>query len=80
MAWEILIEMADLWRRTLTFALAFVCFVLRGYVLELNRLQILLNRTREEYVTKVDSSASMNRLFGRLDAIDAKMDRILERK
>jgi hypothetical protein len=46
----------------------------------LNRLQILLNRTREEYVTKVDSSASMNRLFSRLDAIDAKMDRILERK
>jgi hypothetical protein len=43
-------------------------------------LQILLNRTREEYVTKSDNSASMNRLFGRLDLLDAKMDRILERK
>jgi hypothetical protein len=46
----------------------------------LNRLQILLNRTREEYVTKADNSVSMSRLFSRLDAIDAKMDRILERK
>ena len=73
-------EMADLWSGTLTFALALVGFVLRGYVLELNRLQILLNRTREEYVTKADNSVSMNRLFSRLDAIDAKMDRILERK
>jgi hypothetical protein len=80
MAGQILMEMTDLWSGTLTFALAFVGFVLRGYVLELNRLQILLNRTREEYVTKSDNSASMNRLFGRLDLIDAKMDRILERK
>tara|TARA_B110000879_G_scaffold203729_1_gene281645 strand:+ start:1326 stop:1550 length:225 start_codon:yes stop_codon:yes gene_type:complete len=73
-------EMADVWTGILTFALGFVGFTLRGYVVELNRLQILLNRTREEYVTKVDNSTSMNRLFGRLDALDAKMDRILERK
>jgi|TARA_R110000822_G_scaffold263430_1_gene387744 hypothetical protein len=73
-------EMADVWTGILTFALGFIGFTLRGYVVELNRLQILLNRTREEYVTKVDNSTSMNRLFGRLDALDAKMDRILERK
>ena len=73
-------EMADVWTGIFTFALGFVGFTLRGYVVELNRLQILLNRTREEYVTKVDNSTSMNRLFGRLDALDAKMDRILERK
>jgi len=73
-------EMADVWTGILTFALGFIGFTLRGYVVELNRLQILLNRTREEYITKVDNSTSMNRLFGRLDALDAKMDRILERK
>tara|TARA_R110000737_G_scaffold31053_6_gene49571 strand:- start:3992 stop:4216 length:225 start_codon:yes stop_codon:yes gene_type:complete len=73
-------EMADVWTGILTFALGFIGFTLRGYAVELNRLQILLNRTREEYVTKVDNSTSMNRLFGRLDALDAKMDRILERK
>ena len=73
-------EMTDLWNSVLTLGVGFIGFVLRGYVLEVQRLQILLNRTREEYVTKSDNSASMNRLFGRLDLLDAKMDRILERK
>ena len=73
-------EMTDLWSSVLTLGVGFIGFVLRSYVLEVERLQILLNRTREEYVTKSDNSASMNRLFGRLDLLDAKMDRILERK
>jgi hypothetical protein len=73
-------EMTDLWSSILTLGVGFIGFVLRSYVLEVQRLQILLNRTREEYVTKSDNSASMNRLFGRLDLLDAKMDRILERK
>ena len=80
MAGELLMEMTDLWSSVLTLGVGFIGFVLRGYVLEVQRLQILLNRTREEYVTKSDNSASMNRLFGRLDLLDAKMDRILERK
>lgn len=73
-------EMTDLWSSVLTLGVGFIGFILRGYVIEMQRLQILLNRTREEYVTKSDNSASMNRLFGRLDLLDAKMDRILERK
>jgi hypothetical protein len=73
-------EMTDLWSSVLTLGVGFIGFFLRSYVLEVQRLQILLNRTREEYVTKSDNSASMNRLFGRLDLLDAKMDRILERK
>jgi len=73
-------EMTDLWSSVLTLGVGFIGFVLRGYVLEVQRLQILLNRTREEYVTNGDNAASMNRLFGRLDLLDAKMDRILERK
>jgi tetrahydromethanopterin S-methyltransferase subunit G len=44
------------------------------------RLQILLNRTREEYITKVDSSDQMNRVMNRLDGLDAKIDRLIERK
>ena len=50
---------------------------------ELKRVQILLNRTREElakeYSTKVESNTSIDRVIARLDALDAKMDRILER-
>ena len=46
----------------------------------LTRLQILLNRTREEYITKQDSWDQMNRLMTRLDGLDAKIDRLIERK
>ena len=49
-------EMTDLWSSVLTLGVGFTGFVLRGYVVEMQRLQILLNRTREEYVTKVEST------------------------
>ena len=49
----------------------------------MSRLQILLNRTREEmakeYVTKVENTTDINRVIVRLDALDSKMDRMLER-
>jgi len=42
-----------------------------------------LNRTREElakeYSTKVESNTSIDRVIARLDALDFKMDRMLER-
>ena len=51
---------------------------------ELQRIQILLNRTREEvakeYVTKVEVHADINRVLDRLDRLDAKLDRLVEAK
>jgi len=51
---------------------------------ELQRLNILLNRTREEiakeYVTKADVHADINRVIDRIEALDAKLDRWMERK
>ena len=72
-------EAEVIWSGVLTLGIGFVGFILRGYILEVQRLQILLNRTREEYVTKADNGKQMDRLFSRLDALDAKMDRILEK-
>ena len=50
---------------------------------ELQRLNILLNRTREEiakeYVTKSEVHADINRIIDRLEALDAKLDRLMER-
>ena len=50
----------------------------------LHRQNILLNRTREElakeYTTKAESRADMSRVIDRLEALDAKLDRIIERK
>ena len=70
-----------LWNLGLTAALGFVSWVLRGYAEEIKRLQILLNRTREEvakdYVTKTDVQASINMLITRIDNLDNKIDALL---
>lgn len=73
-------EITDLWSSILTFGLGFIGFVLRGYVVELSRLRILLNRTREDYVTKVDSNQALSQIMSKFDRIEEKLDRLVERK
>ncbi len=72
--------MTDLWSSVLTLGVGFIGFVLRGYVIELNRLRILLNRTREDYVTKVDSNQVLSQIMNKFDRIEEKLDRLVERK
>ena len=70
------------WNGILTFAFGLLGWVLKSYVEELKRVTILLNRTREEiakeYVTKGEVHADINRVMSRLEALDAKLDRLLE--
>ena len=73
-------EMTDLWSSVLTLGVGFIGFILRGYVVEMQRLQILLNRTREEYVTKVESTQVLSQIMGKFDRIEQKIDRLVERK
>ncbi len=73
-------EMTDLWNSVLTLGVGFIGFVLRGYVLEVQRLQIILNRTREEYVTNVDSNQVLGQIMSKFDRIEEKLDRLVERK
>jgi len=73
-------EMTDLWSSVLTLGVGFIGFILRGYVVEMQRLQILLNRTREEYVTKVESTQVLTQIMGKFDRIEEKLDRLVERK
>jgi predicted DNA-binding protein YlxM (UPF0122 family) len=55
-----------------------LAFFLKEKSAELNRLQILLNRTREEiakeYVTKTDVHNDINRVLDRIDRMEAKLD------
>ena len=50
---------------------------------ELDRLRILLNRTREEmakeYVTKSDSSQVLSQIMSKFDRLEEKIDRLMER-
>jgi len=70
-----------LWNLGLTGAIGFVSWVLKSYADEVKRLQILLNRTREEvakeYVTKAEVHADINRVITRLDNLDKKIDDLL---
>jgi len=70
-----------LWNIGLTALLGVVGWVLKEKSEEINRLQILLNRTREEiakeYVTKAEVHADINRVLDRLDRLDEKLDRLM---
>jgi len=72
-----------LWNAILTAGIGLVSWFARTTWAELQRVQILLNRTREEmakeYVTKAEVHADINRVIQRLEALDAKLDRLMER-
>jgi hypothetical protein len=72
-----------LWNIILTAGIGLMTWFARTTWEELQRVQILLNRTREEmakeYVTKAEVHADINRVIQRLEALDAKLDRLMER-
>jgi hypothetical protein len=72
-----------IWNTILTAALGFFGWVMKSHADEQKRIQILLNRTREElakeYVTKAEVHTDINRVMLRLEALDAKIDRLIER-
>ncbi len=71
-----------MWIAALTMATSVLGWVLRDKAAELQRVTILLNRTREEiakeYVTKAEVHADINRVLDRIDKLGEKMDRIME--
>lgn len=71
-----------LWSAALSAVMALIGWVLKNHTDEVQRLQILLNRTREEmakdYVTRTDVHNDMNRVIVRIDNLDQKIDRILQ--
>ena len=73
-----------LWNVGLTAIVGLLGWILKDKSDELNRVTILLNRTREEvakeYVTKVEVHADINRVLDRLDRLDEKLDRLMEDK
>ena len=76
--------MENIWNIVLTAGLGLLSWVLKEKSNELNRVTILLNRTREEvakeYVTKTEVHADINRVLDRLDRLDEKLDRLMESK
>ena len=71
-----------LWNTVLSILIGLCGWVIREKSSELNRVTILLNRTREEvakeYITKAEVHADINRVMSRLEVLDAKLDRLIE--
>lgn len=72
------------WNFVLSALLAVLGWVLKEKSAEVHRLQVLINRTREEiakeYVTKAEVHADINRVLDRLDRLEMKLDRLMEVK
>lgn len=69
------------WNIVITLVIAPIIHGIRTNATELKRVDILLNKTREEvarsYVTKEEFAISIDRVIDRLDKLDAKMDKLI---
>ena len=67
-----------IWNALLTTFLGLLGWSLKEKSAELQRVQILLNRTREEiakeYVTKMEVHSDINRVLDRIDRLEKKID------
>ena len=72
------------WNAFITLVLAPVLYSIRQNASELKRVDILLNKTREEiatnYVTKSDNKDIMKSVMERFDKLEEKIDRLFEVK
>ena len=73
-----------MWNVLLTLVVAPLFYTIRSNTSENKRVDILLNKTREEmakdYVTKTELEGDMERVFVTLDKIEEKLDRLFEAK
>jgi hypothetical protein len=71
-----------IWNIALTAVLAFIGYVMKEKSDEVQRIGILLNKTREEvardHITRVEVRADSQMLLDRLDRLEQKIDRLVE--
>ncbi len=68
------------WNIILTMVIAPAFWAFRQMFTEVKRLQILLNKTREDYATKNELRDDMDRVMEALHRVEDKLDRALDRK
>ena len=68
------------WNILLTLVVAPAFWMFRSLMSELKRVDILLNRTREDYATKNELRDDMRRVMEALHRVEDKLDRVLGRE
>ena len=65
------------WNGLLTVVIAPVIWVFRSMFMEVKRLDILLNKTREEYAKRDDVKEDMHDIMDAMQRLEDKLDKIL---
>lgn len=73
-----------IWNAILTALFGVLAFMMKDKFAEIQRLGILVNRTREEiardHITRAEFRQDMKQLFDRFDQLEKKLDAIRERR
>ena len=67
------------WNIILTVVIAPVFWAFRQMFAEVKRLQILLNKTREDYATKSELRDDMRQVMEALHRLEDKLDKVLSK-
>ena len=67
------------WNLILTLVIAPALWTFRNMMLEVKRLDILLNKTREEYASRSEVKHEMHGVMEALHRLEDKLDRVLSR-
>ena len=67
------------WNVILTLVIAPALWMFRNQMSEIKRIDILLNRTREDYATKGELRQDMSRVMEALHRVEDKLDRVLQK-
>tara|TARA_R100001129_G_scaffold113280_1_gene78073 strand:- start:114 stop:347 length:234 start_codon:yes stop_codon:yes gene_type:complete len=74
----------EMWNILLTIVIAPIVYSIRQNFVELKRIDVLLNKTREEvaknYVTKDEMESNTDRVIRMLNKLEAKLDKLFEVK
>jgi hypothetical protein len=68
-----------IWNVILTLIIAPALWTFRSMMSELKRIDILLNRTREDYVTRKEMRDDMKSVLDALHRVEDKLDRVLSK-
>ena len=73
------ISMWMFWNIILTLVIAPAVWAFRGLIQEVKRVDILLNKTREEYVTRREMRDDLTKVMDALHRVEDKLDRVLSK-
>jgi|TARA_R100001443_G_scaffold117223_2_gene140598 hypothetical protein len=73
------ISMWMFWNIILTLVIAPAVWAFRGLIQEVKRIDILLNKTREEYVTRKEMRDDLGQVMDALHRLEDKLDKVLSK-